>query len=52
MAELTPKEISALRGKLKARKRASSMKTRYSKKLSEVERLYQEKLAKDIIDHI
>lgn len=46
--KLTPKQVSALRGKLKARKRATGMADRYEKQLTKNEIQYQEKLAKDL----
>lgn len=46
--KLTPKQVSTLRGRLKARKRATSMANRYEKQRNKNELQYQENLAKEL----
>lgn len=52
MKKLNAKEVSALRGRLKARKRADTMAKRHEKRLADEDRKYQEKLAKDMKLHL
>jgi hypothetical protein len=46
--KLTRQEVSTLRGRLKAKKRATVMANRHEKRLKTAEDQYQEKLAKDL----
>jgi hypothetical protein len=46
--KLTRDELNALKGRLKAPKRAATMGKRYAKQQETAEAAYQEKLAKDL----
>jgi hypothetical protein len=49
---LDRKQISNLKGQLKAPKRARTMRQRYADRMSYAEKAYQEKLARELTKYI